>query len=213
MENEKRKHNEIIINKTIENFKKRKFEALFFENKEMATSFFFNNIKKENTIGYGGSRTLSQLQIIERLRKEGYNLLDRNNEANTPEIRAKIERDNFFADVFIASCNAVSMEGQLVNLDLYANRVCATAFGPKDVYLFIGYNKITSDLNSAIYRTKNIAAPMNAIRFNKNTPCTKTGKCADCFSEERICATMTIIDWCIPEGRIKLLFINEELGF
>ncbi len=213
MELEQKKHNEIIILKAIENFQKRNFDAFYFDNKESAISFFFEKISKNESIGYGGSRTLTQLQIVERLRKDGYKLLDRNNEANTAEMRAKIERDNFFADNFIASANAVSLDGQLVNLDLWGNRVCAISFGPKNVYLFIGYNKIVHDLNSAIYRTKNIAAVQNAIRFNKNTPCTKTGKCLDCFSADRICATMTIVDWCQPKGRIKLLFINEELGF
>jgi len=213
MEIERRTYNEINISKALDNFKKRNFDPYFFEKKDMAISFFFNNVNKEQTIGYGGSRTLSQLKIIERLRDEGFNLLDRNNESNTAETRAKLERETFFADVFIASVNAVSIEGQIVSLDLWGNRVCATGFGPKNVYLFIGYNKLVQDLNSAIYRTKNIAAVMNAIRFNKKTPCNKIGRCIDCFSEDRICATMTIIDWCHPKDRIKLLFINEELGF
>jgi len=213
METEKNKYNEIIINKAIENFKKRNFDAYYFSNKEEAINYFFSIIKKEQSIGYGGSRTLSQLQIIERLRNEGYKLLDRNNENNTQQIREAIERQIFSADIFIASANAVSLDGHIVSIDLWGNRVCATSFGPKDVYLFIGYNKIVNDLESAIFRVKNIAAPLNAIRLNKNTPCVKTGKCIDCFSEDRICATMTILNWCHPKNRIRLLFINEELGF
>lgn len=213
MELEQKKYIQIIIEKTMENFKKRNFDVYHFENGQEATNFFFEKLDKNMVIGYGGSRTLTQLKIIEKLRNEGYKLNDRNNESNTPEIRAKLERDNFFADIFIASANAISMEGQIVSIDLWGNRVCATSFGPKFVYLFIGYNKIVPDLNSAIFRAKNVAAPMNAIRFNKNTPCTKTGKCMDCYSTDRICATMTIVDWCQPKDRIKLLFIEEELGF
>jgi len=213
MELEQKKHNELKIQKAIENFLKRNFEAYYFENKQLAIDFFFSKITKEQSIGYGGSRTLTQLSLIQKLKSEGYKILDRNNESNTPEMRAKIERDIFSSEIFISSANAVSIEGQIVNIDLFANRVGAMSFGPKEVYLFIGFNKISDDLQDAIHRAKNIAAPMNAIRFNKNTPCTKTGRCIDCFSPDRICATTTIIDWCQPKGRIKLLFINEELGF
>ncbi len=213
METEQRKYNELKIQKAIEVFKRRNFDPYFFENKDQALNFFFQKVNKETSIGYGGSRTLAQLNIIEILRNENYKLLDRNNETNTPEIRDKIEREIFSSDIFISSVNAISLEGQIVNLDLFANRVSAISFGPREVYLFIGYNKITYDLQSAIYRTKNVAAPMNAIRLNKNTPCTKTGECIDCFSSDRICASMSIIDWCHPKERIKLLFINEKLGF
>ncbi len=213
MEQEQLNYLRINVNSAIENFKKRNFDPFFFENREQALKFFFDKINKENSIGYGGSRTLSQLSIIEKLRKDGYNLLDRNNENNSLEIRNKIERDIFSCDIFISSANAVSLKGQIINIDLNGNRVGAISFGPKQVYLFIGYNKITPDLNSAIYRAKNVAAPMNAIRFNINTPCVKEGKCSDCTSQDRICATLSIIDWCHPKDRIKLLFINEELGF
>lgn len=213
METEEKKLSEIIIHNLIENFKKRQFDPYFFEKKEDAINFFFSNISKEDSIGYGGSRTISELKIVEKLRSDGYNLLDRNNEANTQEMRAAIERKIFSADVFISSVNAISLDGNIVNIDLFGNRVGAISFGPKNVYLFISYKKIVQDLNSAIFRAKNIAAPLNAIRLNKNTPCTKIGRCVDCFSSDRICASMTIIDWCHPKDRIKLLLINEDLGF
>ena len=156
---------------------------------------------------------MQQIGILDLLRKEGYNLLDRNRDGISFEERSMIERQIFSSDIFISSANAISELGHIVNIDLWGNRLCAISFGPKRVYLFIGYNKITANLNEAIYRAKNVAAPLNAIRLNKATPCTKTGICYDCTTQERICGTMSIIEWCHPKDRITLLFIKEELGF
>ncbi|MFW5799735.1 MAG: LUD domain-containing protein, partial [Spirochaetota bacterium] len=107
----------------------------------------------------------------------------------------------------------VSEEGAIVNIDLYGNRVSAISFGPEKVYLVIGRNKLCTDLEKAIHRARNYASPMNAIRFGKNTPCTKTGQCSDCSSEDRICGTVSIVEWCAIKSRIHLLFVNEDLGF
>ncbi|HOV45398.1 MAG TPA: lactate utilization protein [Exilispira sp.] len=213
MEKEFQDYLNFHLEQTTKNFKKKNFRALIFDNKESAVEFLLNEVSKNESIGYGGSRTLQQIGILDLLRKEGYNLLDRNRDGISFEERSMIERQIFSSDIFISSANAISELGHIVNIDLWGNRLCAISFGPKRVYLFIGYNKITANLNEAIYRAKNVAAPLNAIRLNKATPCTKTGICYDCTTQERICGTMSIIEWCHPKDRITLLFIKEELGF
>lgn len=196
---EKKIFYETKIKKAIENFKKEGFNALYFETSDKATDYFFSQIKKDDIIGYGGSKTLTQLSIIENLRNNGYKLLDRTKPDITSEEKAEIERKNFFADVFIASSNAVSEMGALVNIDMYNNRVAAMLFGPKKVYLFIGRNKLCSNLEEAIHRSENIASVMNGIRFN--------------IDPKKIQASMTIIKKNVIENRMNLLFINEDLGF
>ncbi len=183
------------------------------EERNVSRTLGKRKISNTDSIGYGGSRTVDQLGIIEILRKNNYNLLDRSNPNNTPEEKAKIERECFSADVFISSANAVSEEGAIVNIDLYANRVSAISYGPKRVFLFIGRNKLCINLEEAYNRARNYASVMNAIRFNKNTPCTQTGYCNDCDSPDRICGTFNIIEKSGIENRIHLLFINEDLGF
>ncbi len=210
---ERTKFYELKIHKAMKNFKKRKFYTQYFESSEKAIDFLFSQLTKEQTIGYGGSSSVAGIGIIDRLRNEGYKLLDRSNPNNTPEQKAKIERECFSSDVFLASSNAVSEEGHIVNIDLYGNRVSAMIYGPKKVYLIIGRNKLRLNLDDAIDRARNYASPMNAIRFNKNTPCTNDGECHDCRVDDRICGAITIIEWCAVKDRICLLFVNEDLGF
>lgn len=197
----------------IKNFKKNGFDAVYFDNTDEAVNFFFDKLDKDKTISHGGSRTLDQLGVLDKLRHDGYNLLDRMKKGITKEEKRKVERDAFSADVYIASANAVSLTGSVVNIDLNGNRCSAIAYGPDKVYLFIGRNKVCVSDDEAIYRARNYACVMNAIRFNRETPCTKTGYCHDCNSDDSICGVYTIIDRCSVKDRICLVFINDELGF
>ena len=113
----------------------------------------------------------------------------------------------------LAGTNAVTEAGQLVNLDMIGNRIAGIAFGPKNVIVFIGRNKIVPDLESAMFRIKNYAAPVNTMRLSKKTPCSKTSYCEECKSSDRICNTWTITEKSFPQGRIKVVLINEESGF
>jgi hypothetical protein len=115
-------------------------------------------------------------------------------------------------DLYLTGTNAVTEDGCLVNLDMIGNRVAALTFGPKKVVVFVGRNKIVSDLESAMYRIKDYAAPTNAMRLNCKTPCVKTSECADCKSPGRICNTWTITEKSYPKERVTVVLINEDLG-
>lgn len=187
------------INDTIEKFKSNGFAAKYFENSKEAVDYFFSQIDKNTLIGYGGSKTVMQLDIIEKLRNGNYNLLDRTKEGISSDEKAEIERRCFTADMFLASSNAVSKDGALVNIDMYNNRIAAMLFGPKKVFLFVGRNKICDNIDDAINRAKNKASVMNGIRFNTNP--------------DDIQAAMSIIYKSAIKERINLIFINEDLGF
>jgi hypothetical protein len=122
-------------------------------------------------------------------------------------------RQSLLVDLFITSSNAVTESGQLVNLDMYGNRIGGITFGPKHVIILVGRNKIVGDLKDAIYRVKNYAAPVNAMRLDKKTPCVKTSYCEECKSPDRICNTWTITEKSFPKGRVRVVLINQDLGF
>jgi len=130
----------------------------------------------------------------------------------TPEQSTEIRRQELLVDLFFTGANAVTEDGQLVNLDGTGNRVAALTFGPKNVIVLAGRNKVMPDLESAMVRVKNFAAPANAIRLEKQTPCAKTAYCEDCSGPGRICNTWTITEKSNPKGRIKVILINEDLG-
>jgi hypothetical protein len=122
-------------------------------------------------------------------------------------------RQSLLVDLFLSGTNAVTEAGQLVNLDMIGNRIASITFGPKNVIVFIGRNKIVPDLESAMFRIKNYAAPVNTMRLGKKTPCAKTSYCEECKSPDRICNTWTITEKSFPRGRVKIVLINEEFGF
>ena len=121
-------------------------------------------------------------------------------------------RQALLVDLFITGTNAVTETGLLVNLDMIGNRIGGLTFGPKNVVILVGRNKIVADLDEAMYRIKNYVAPANAIRLDKKTPCVKTSYCEDCKSPDRICNTWTITEKSFPKGRVKIVLINEDLG-
>ena len=121
-------------------------------------------------------------------------------------------RQALLVDLFITGTNAVTETGQLVNLDMIGNRIGALTFGPKWVIVLVGRNKIAADLDEAMFRVKNYAAPVNSMRLDKKTPCVKTSYCEECKSPDRICNTWTITEKSFPKGRVKVVLINEDLG-
>ena len=121
-------------------------------------------------------------------------------------------RRSLLVDFFITGTNAVTEDGQLVNLDMLGNRVAALTFGPRHVVVLLGRNKIVPSLEEAMFRVKNIAAPANAMRLDKKTPCVKTSYCEECKSPERICNTWTITEKSFPKGRVRVVLINQDLG-
>lgn len=198
--------------RAVEAFQRRGFVAQAFEEPAEAVEFFFSDLAPGETIGYGGSETTRQLGIIGRLRDGDYRFLDRSKFGHTYDEQLDIRRQTLSADVVIASANAVAIDGALVNIDGDGNRIAALSCGPGRVYLFIGRNKLCNDLDRAIHRARNVAAVSLAIQLGVDTPCTKTGICHDCTSPDRICSNLSIIERCRPADRIRLFFINQDLG-
>jgi L-lactate utilization protein LutB len=126
---------------------------------------------------------------------------------------AELRRQALLVDLFITGANAVTETGKLVNLDMYGNRVAGITFGPKHVVILVGRNKIVGDVEEAMWRVKDYAAPVNALRLEKKTPCVKTSYCEECRSPDRICNTWTITEKSFPKGRVKVILINKEMGF
>jgi hypothetical protein len=201
------------LERTAALFCKRGFEAHVFETADAARQHFFSQLQRSDKVAFGGSKTVAQLGLLEELRQKEFLLLDRAKPGITAEEKGAVERSAFSADVYLASANAVSEQGQIVNIDMWGNRTAAIEFGPKRVFLFVGRNKLTPDLASAIERARNSAAVMNCIRFEKRTPCAVDGRCHDCSSPERICSILSIVERSAPQNRIVLMFINEDLGF
>lgn len=204
---------DIKIKKTAEALERNNFQAYVAEDKEQTLEILKTLIKKGDTIGLGGSVTLSELGAVELCRSSEYKLYDRYAPGLTPEQTAKVLRESLLSDVFITSTNAVTENGELYNVDGRANRVAAMLFGPESVVVIAGYNKIVKDLEAAEKRVKEIAAPMNCARLGRNTPCTKSGSCMDCKSEGSICADRVVMARQMTKGRVKVILVAEELGY
>ena len=196
---------------------KNNFEVFIAGNTDSAKELVENEIIpgiKPKSISWGGSKTFMATGIYDSLRKnQVYEIIDTYDRKRfTPEEVAERRRQALLTDLFITGTNAVTESGHLVNLDMIGNRVGAITYGPKHVLILVGRNKIVADLEDAMYRIKNYAAPVNAMRLDMKTPCVKSGRCADCKSTTRICNVWTISEKSFPKGRIKVVLINEDLG-
>ena len=167
----------------------------------------------KSSIGIGGSMTVREIGLFDHLKENDYNLIDPYVPDLTREQVFELRRKTLMSDLFLAGCNAVTLEGEIVNIDGYGNRVSAIIFGPRKVFLFAGMNKIVMGRQQAIDRVLDVAAPINAKRLGRKTPCAEDGFCTDCDSPERICKHLTInMRQNIPD-RIKIFLIKENLGF
>lgn len=212
------------IKRTMEALNKNHMESFFAENREKALQIALSLVNKNDTVSIGGSVTLGEIGLPERLKIGDFNYLDRH-AAKTKEEMHKIFRESFFADVYFSSANAVTEHGELFNADGNGNRVAACVYGPKKVIVVVGKNKIVRDLNEAVQRLKTIAAPLNAKRLNKQTYCAETGHCvtldngnADnmtcgCRSDDRICRNFVIMAEQTPIDRVKVIIVDENLGY
>ena len=168
----------------------------------------------QGSVGLGGSQTVVASGIVPLLKaKTGVSLIDTYDASLPRETIIEMRRQSLLTDLFITSSNAVTMSGQLVNLDKIGNRVGAIHFGPRQVALFVGRNKLCDNLEQAWNRVKKVASPINAIRLNTKTPCIKTSRCSECKSPERICNVWTVTEKCFPVERIHVLLINQDVGF
>ncbi len=169
-------------------------------------------VPKNATVSWGGSETLKETKIIDLLNNGNYNVLDRST-ANTPAEKKALYGKIVTSDYFFMSSNAVTLDGELVNIDGSGNRVACLIHGPENVIVIIGMNKIAMDVESAIKRIQNVVAPANALRLNKNTPCYRTGQCGNCFSADCMCSSIVITRKSNTEGRIKVFFVADTLGY
>ena len=193
------------------------FDVFIAENAAKAKEIVLEEILPKTgakSVSWGGSGTFMATGLYEILRDNPeLEVLDAFKTGVSREEIIEIRRQALLVDLFLTGTNAVTEMGQLVNLDMIGNRVCGITFGPKNVIIFIGRNKIVGDLDEAMYRIKNYASPVNAIRLSMKTPCAKTSFCEECKSPSRICNTWTITEKSYPKGRIKIVLINEDLGF
>lgn len=201
------------IARTISNLKKNNMEAYYAEDEKELLKMIAPMLKTGETISSGGSVTLQETGILGFLRNGNYNFLDRYKEGLSPFDIEEIFRKSFFADTYFVSSNAVTEDGELYNVDGTGNRTAAILFGPKQVIVVVGINKIVRDLDAAQKRLHEIAAPANCIRLNRSTPCTKTGFCMNCESKERICNEYVVIRRQNKPGRIKVIIVGKDLGY
>ncbi len=166
------------------------------------------------SVSWGGSKTLLATGLCDYFRESGrYDIIDTFDRTVPREEMLERRRRALLTDLFLTGTNAVTESGQLVNLDMIGNRVGAITFGPKHVIILLGRNKLTVDLDDAMFRIKNYAAPVNTLRLGMKTPCARTSICEDCKGPQRICNTWTITEKSFPKGRVKIVLINEDLGF
>ena len=197
--------------KVADALKKRGFEAYYVSDKAAAVQKILELIPKEHSISWGGCMTMDQLELKDKLASKGYTLIDRDT-AKTPEEREVIMHQALNCGSFIMSSNAITEDGQLFNIDGKGNRVAALCYGPQNIIVIAGMNKVVQNMDAAYSRVRGYAAPANAQRFDLDTPCKKIGECADCLSGSTICAQFVQTRICKPAGRIKVVLIGEELG-
>ena len=196
----------------VKNLQSRHFEAYYCSTKEDALDKALSLIPEASSVGWGGSVTCQQIGLLDAVRAGQYKALDRET-CTTAQEREDMMRQCLLADTFLTGANAISMDGQMVNIDGNGNRVAAIVYGPKQVIVVAGMNKVVDTLDAAIDRARTIAAPMNEQRFGHPNPCSVTGTCADCKSETCICNHILITRHCRPVGKLKFILVGEDLGF
>jgi L-lactate utilization protein LutB len=201
--------NELLAQKVIKGLKSRNMSGYFAASKEEALVLALELIETGASVTMGGAQSAHEIGLVEALKQGDYNFIDR--DACVDKRAAMLAA--YDADVFLSSVNAMTEDGILVNIDGNANRVSAIAQGPRKVLFIVGMNKVCDDLDGACKRARNVAAPINAQRFGLNTPCSKTGACADCKSADTICCQFLITRFSRHEDRIHVILVNDNLGF
>lgn len=193
----------------IKGLKNRNMTGYYAENKEEALKLALSLIPEGAKVTHGGTVTVEEIGLEAELKSGKYDYMDR---AACPDKR-KAELFAYDCDVYLGSVNAISEDGVLVNIDGNANRVSAYAYGPKKLVLIVGMNKVAKDVDAAMKRARNEAAPINTQRFGLNTPCSKIGACMNCTSPDTICCQFLITRYSRHTGRIHVILVNDNLGF
>ncbi|MGI6204240.1 MAG: lactate utilization protein [Anaerovoracaceae bacterium] len=204
--------NKVLASRIIDLLSQRHMHGDYVETKEEAGELVLKMIPEGSSVGWGGSASLDEINIKDDLRSGNYRVYDRDNAKDDQDLHI-IERQCLTADVFLMGTNAITEDGQLVNLDGNGNRVAALAFGPDKVIVIAGINKICPDLDDAVKRVRRTAAPTNAFRFPGDTPCRKFGICGDCRMEDCICSQLLITRGSMTKDRVNVVIVGEPLGF
>lgn len=218
----KHKVMEIQIGKTLDSLRRNGMDAQYVEFTHEVPDAVRELLREGETVAVGGSETLFETGVLDLLRNGNYRFLDRYAPELNNEQRHQVFRDSFFADTYLMSTNAVTMKGELYNVDGTGNRVAALLYGPKSVIIVAGYNKIVPNIKAAVQYVKRVSAPANVARLNRQTYCAAAGVCmgvegddpqSGCSAEDRICCGYVISAQQQQRGRIKVILVGEELGF
>ncbi|MBO5994074.1 MAG: lactate utilization protein [Firmicutes bacterium] len=203
------KRNDLLAKKVIKGLESRNMKGYYAGSKEEALKLALELIPEGSTVTMGGAMSAHEIGLVKALKEGNYNFIDR----DECEDKRAAMLAAYDADVFLSSTNAMTEDGILVNIDGNSNRVSAIAQGPKKVVMIVGMNKVCSDVDGALKRARNVAAPINAQRFGLVTPCTQTGSCMNCKSMDTICCQFLITRFSRHEGRINVILVNDNLGF
>lgn len=201
------------IKGTIDNLGKNHMAGYYVESIFQLHELIRKLMPEGQTVGCGDSVTLEQTGVYEYVRDHHYNFLDKHQEGLSHEEKRELYLKNFRADTFLTGINAVTADGKLFNIDGNGSRVAPIIYGPKQVIAVVGTNKIAKSVDDAILRTRQIAAPLDAKRLGKETPCTKLGRCIDCHHSQRICNDFVLITGQFEKERIKVIFIDGNYGY
>lgn len=204
--------NELLGKYMVEKLEKRHFEAYYCPTAQEALKQAISLIPEKSSVSWGGSMTIRDMGLTKAMHDGDYEVIDRDLGKNPEEI-AELHRKGLLVDYYLMSANAISEDGVLVNIDGTGNRVAALSFGPKNVIIICGMNKVAKDVDAAVKRARSVAAPINSMRFLGKTPCATTGRCHDCTSPECICNQILITRVCRPANRIKVILVGEDFGF
>jgi L-lactate utilization protein LutC len=203
------KRNELLAQKVIKGLASRNMTGYYAADKEEALKLALSLIPEESTVTMGGGMSVIEIGLVKALKEGNYNFIDR----DEAEDRRAAMLMAYNADFYLASSNAITEDGVLVNIDGNANRVSAIAYGPEKVIFIVGMNKVCPDADTAMKRARNVAATINNQRFNGNNPCVRTGACADCKSPDTICCQFLITRYSKHKDRIHVILVNDNLGF
>lgn len=204
---------EPIVKKTIENLNRNNMAGFYTHSIPELHELLHQLIPQGHTVGCGDSVTLEQTEVFSFVKNNQYNFLDKHREGISQDEKQDIYRKNFSADTFLTGINAVTQDGKLFNIDGNGSRVAPLIFGPKQVIAVVGTNKIVNSVDEAIIRTRQIAAPLDAKRLGKDTPCAKLNRCIDCHHPQRICNDFVLVTGQFIKERIKIIFIEGDYGF
>ncbi len=205
-------YNSITAKKLIESLGKRNMTGYYCESKEDALKQALEIIKSGSSVSWGGSKSLNDIGLIDALRSGGYKLIDRDN-AKGEEEKRKAQLESFDSDYYLMSTNAITVDGRMVNIDGTGNRLAAFIYGPKHVVIVAGINKVVQTEEVAIARAKNCAAPKNAMRLSRKTPCVETAICHNCLNDDCICSNIVITRRSNVKDRVHVILVGEEVGF